>query len=237
MGSLTFYFVYFGLLLADLILINAQPSVFLRPVIEPLMIVLLLLHFRQEYRKDNTCDPRLIHIALGAILLGGVFLMYESPVYKFLVGFCFFLVANLAYTILFYRCADLQVKRALPFIVVASVVAMTLLYIFYEYVGDYFIPASVFLFVLLNCTQAAYLRYSLVNTQSYFFVFGGVLLFFTSQVSAAVFHFINRAEWLGMLIIATFFISQFLIIKGILKNKTIMTVTAKGRVLTEPADE
>lgn len=237
MGSLTFYVVYFGLLLADLTLFISQPSLFLRPFIEPLMIVLLLLHFRQEYRKDHTCDPRLIHIALGAILLGGVFLMYESPVYKFLIGFCFFLVTNIAYTILFYRCADLHVKRAIPFIIVAAVVAMVLLYIFYEHVGDYFILASAYVFVLLNCVQAAYLRYTLVNAQSYYLVFTGVILFFISQVAAAVFHFMNRADWLGVLIIATFFISQFLIIKGVLKNKTELTVPIKDPVLSESADE
>lgn len=237
MGSLTFYLVYFGLLFADLILIYTHPDGTWRPLIEPLMMILLILHFRQKYTNENTCDPRLVNIALGCILLGGIFLMYDSMFYSFLTGFCFFLIANLAYTLLFYRCADLSIKRAIPFIVIASLVAMTLLYYFYDALGPYFIPASIFLFVMLNCLQAAYLRYPLVNRQSYYLVFTGVLVFFISQVAAAIFHFIDQVKWVGFLVISTFFISQFLIINGVLKNKAEIVRSQKSPLITNSPEE
>ena len=216
--SLTFYLIYFGLMLTDLILLISHPEGIWRPVIEPLMIILLFFHFRQNYTTDNTCNPKQVQLALACILLGGLFLMNSLPVYSFLAGFCFFLLANIMYTLLFYRNADLKVKRVLPFILIASVLAMTLLYIFYEYLGDYFIPASFYLFVLLNCMQAAYLRYHMVRPNSFYMAFAGIILFFISQVAAAFHHFINHSVFLEVLIIITFFLSQFLIVKGVLLN-------------------
>ncbi|WP_224490678.1 lysoplasmalogenase [Robertkochia flava] len=218
MSSLTFYIIYFGLLISDLILIISHPEGFWRPFFEPLMILLLLFHFRQNHKEDNTCNPKQVQIALVSIILGGLFLMNSLPVYSFLAGFCFFLLANILYTILFYRCADLRVKRAIPFIVIASVLSMILLYVFYEHLGDYFIPASFYIFVLLNCMQAAFLRYKVVNDNSFYLTFIGMVLFFISQVAAAFYHFIDHSTALKFIVIISFFLSQFLIVKGVLIN-------------------
>ena len=216
MGSLTFYITYFGLLITDLILIYINPEGLWRPILEPLLMIILTLRFKQRYKKSKVTDPRLVYIALAAIMLGGLFLLDFFPLSSFLVGFCFFMIANLSYTLLFYRCADLRIKRAVPFIIFASFSAMTLLYIFYDVLGNYFVPGSFFLLVLLNCVQAAYLRYGVVNNLSFYLVFIGVIFFFTAQVAAAYFHFISQNLWIGMIILISFFVSQILIIKGIL---------------------
>lgn len=218
MRSLTFYIAYFGLLLTDLILIYSHPAGQSRLLLEPLMIILLILHFRQHYSKEHSCDPKFVMIALGSILLGGLFLTDNFPMYSFLAGFCFFLVANIAYTLLFYRCADIRMNRVLPFITIASILAMGILYIFYDELGDYFIPASFYLFVLLNCMQAAFLRYKMVNSTSFYFIFTGTVFFFIAQIVAAFHYFLNPSPVFDFIIMGTFFTSQFLIVEGMLKN-------------------
>lgn len=218
MRSLIFYIAFFGLLIADLLLLHMHPEGNWRLFFEPLMMLLLLFYFRHEYRLYAEGYPRLILIALIALIFGGFFLMEANPMNNFLVAFCFFLISNIAYTLMFYRYSDLSFKRVIPFITVASLLAMVLLYYFYDALGDYFLPASFYIFVLLNCIQAAFLQYGMINPRSFTLMFSGVILFFFAQVIAAIHYFLVPEDYLVFLIVATFFTSQLLIVKGVNNN-------------------
>lgn len=218
MRSLLYYIAYFGLLIADVLLIHLQPEGNWRPVLEPALMVILFLYFKFHYRVKNTDHPRLVQVALSSLLLGGFFLMKSAPLNSFLAGFCFFLIANIAYTLMFYRYADMNLKRVIPFVSVAYVMAFALLYYFYDAFGYYFLPAFFYIFVLLNCLQAAFLRYKMVSPKSFYLVFSGVFLFLVAQVIAGVYYFLIPESFLVTLLIVTFFISQILIIQGVLSN-------------------
>ncbi|MBL7473645.1 lysoplasmalogenase [Robertkochia sediminum] len=218
MRSILYYIAYFGLLLADLLLIHFRPESNWRPVLEPALMVILFLYFKFHYRVKNTDHPRLVQVALSSLLLGGFFLMKSAPLNSFLAGFCFFLIANIAYTLMFYRYADMNLKRVIPFVTVAYIMAIALLYYFYDAFGYYFLPAFFYIFVLLNCLQAAFLRYNMVSPKSYYLVFSGVFLFLIAQVLAGVYYFLIPEAFLVPLVVAIFFISQILIIHGVLSN-------------------
>ena len=77
---------------------------------------------------------------------------------------------------------------------------------------------GVCLFVVLNCLQAAYLRYGKVPPASFRLVFYGMLLFFLAQVLTAFEHLELHLMWVDVLVVAIFLISQLMIFRG-LKNE------------------
>lgn len=218
MKSLPFYIAYFGLLSADILLTYFAPQSKWRLLLDPLLMIILFIYFRQRYKTLRTNTPRLVQTALVALILGGFFLIETLPFHNFLAGFSLFLIANISYTIMFYRYAEMNLKRVIPFIIVVCLIAMVLLYYFHDSLGDYFLLASIYLFVMLNCIQAAFLRYKMVNTKSFYQVLIGASIFFIAQVAAALHYFLYPNDHLNLLMIFGFFTSQLLIIQGVLNN-------------------
>ena len=89
----------------------------------------------------------------------------------------------------------------------------------YDNLNGYFIPILVYIFAVLNMIQAAFLRYKVVDNNSFILVFVGALLFLLSESILALNKFYMPIPYKNILIMLFYGISQLLIILGIINEK------------------
>ena len=87
----------------------------------------------------------------------------------------------------------------------------------YPTLGTMKIPVTVYGIVITSMMLMAFNRKNIVNSTSFYLVFAGALLFVFSDSCIAVNLFYKPFELARMVIMSTYIIAQFLIIKGILK--------------------
>lgn len=215
MSSKTFYWLYALLSVINLIVIAIDSGSFYRDLLLLLIVVVLFIYLNVEFRDVPRFRTNYLYISIGAMAIGLIFLREGRPGYNLQIGALFFLIANLSYTKLFYRCSDIRIKPLIPFILVVLVVVLSLFFFFYEYLDYYYGLGLVYLLIFLNCFQAAYMRNSIVSTASFRFVFYGMCFFFLAQVSAVFYQFAFAHSLIEVIGVGCYLISQVMIIRGL----------------------
>ena len=214
-----FSIFFFLNLIIDIIFNTIDGLYNFRFMTKPLVIISLLLYYYFN-SKDKVQKERVsIMLALIFLLLGDIFLMTGFSFYNFWAGSTFFLLANIAYASAFYRSAHFDIDRSIPFVAIVSLICLTLLYFIYEKLDSFFFPATVYMFITLNMSQAAYLRNRVVNNKSYYAIFLGSLFFLASQASVAIIKFYGDFPFQTIIVMLFYGLSQYLIVYGILIEK------------------
>ncbi|XLS27750.1 lysoplasmalogenase family protein [Flavobacteriaceae bacterium M23B6Z8] len=212
------YFVPFFLLIlsADLLFNNTHGLYFLRLFSKPAITITLLLFYLINSKNRNPKERMLLSTCLICLFLGDMFLLENTGFYFFPVGFFAFFMANIFYSMVLYRSANLDINKSYPFLAVSAIYLFAIFYLMYDKLESYFVPVLIYIFAVLNMIQAAFLRYKVVNHYSFLLVFVGSLLFLLSESILALHMFYEPFPYKNFLIMFFYGISQLLLILGIL---------------------
>lgn len=169
---------------------------------------------------------------LGALLLsflGDCFLLIKGAKMLFILGLSSFLLAHICYIFAFKRDINKISKEQLlrdNLLIKISVLLFgsTLIVVLFSFGNEGFatmkVPVSVYALVIMTMAFTAALRKSFVNAQSYLLVLIGACLFVFSDSVIALNKFTalfeNNNYLPRFLIMSTYGVAQYLIVKGIL---------------------
>lgn len=164
-------------------------------------------------------DRYVITAALCLFCIGDLLLLEDTPYYSFIFGLLLFLISLLLYSLYFYRETTYNIDRLLPFLTLALMAALWLIYMMYDGLHNLLVPIMLYLAVVLNLMKIAFLRYKSVNKMSYYLVFIGSLLFAIAQGIIGLHSFHKALPHKDIFIMLFYGVSQLLIILGILSTK------------------
>ncbi len=183
---------------------------------KPFLMPLLLLYALSALRKL----PGWLVIALLASCLGDSFLMYEArkPVY-FVLGLGSFLIAHLAYIILFIKTSEpvswqLRIKKRGMILGMLLAYTAVLLALLLPRTGALQIPVVVYAVVLCAMTMTAFLRTSSGLSAHALLVALGSVLFVISDSLLAVNKFVFALPYAPVWIMGTYLTAQYWIVRG-----------------------
>ncbi|UOB18031.1 lysoplasmalogenase [Abyssalbus ytuae] len=214
-----FSVLFFFNLCIDILLSNIEHLYYYRYITKPLITISLLLVFYFNSKLKPKKERLSVIIALVFLLIGDIYIIGYHHIFQLWIAMIFFLAANILYAAVFYRSAHFNIDRSIPFIATATITSLTLLYFIYDRLNSFFIPATLYMMVILNMSQAAYLRNKVVNDQSYYAIFLGSLFFLASQSAVAIVKFYSNFPFQQIIIMSCYGLSQYLIIYGLLIEK------------------
>ncbi|MGF1638609.1 MAG: lysoplasmalogenase [Cyclobacteriaceae bacterium] len=190
-----------------------------KPLLMPLLVLILL------YSK-NQLSKLVKYISIGALLfawLGDIALLFGSDLF-FIAGLTAFLLAHVCYIFVFYK---LRYRSAIQ-VSMVPVVARTMLIVFsggalytllYPSLGQLSLPVGIYVVVILGMVAMAIWRRGRTGENSYFLIYAGALLFIISDAIIAITRFSSEFEFAGVVVMSTYILAQFLIVKGIIAHQ------------------
>lgn len=186
------------------------------------LILLSLIVFLLVSTKGVTCKfKRIILIALVFSWLGDMFLMIDEkyPV-LFIFGLASFLISHLLYIFAFNQTAhpplDIPLIKKHPWYIFILIVFGSYTFkILKPGLGTMVIPVIVYLAAILSMFAFALNRWGKVNLKSFLWVVFGALFFIISDSILAFDKFHHRIPHSHMMIMATYMIAQYSIVRGV----------------------
>lgn len=185
---------------------------------KPLLMVGLMIYFNNEVPK--TVLSKFVNAALFLSLLGDVFLIFSKaqPIF-FLLGLASFLLAHLIYIFLNLNLVDTE-DRKLKFRWHDLLFGFYGLVIFQQIkpgLGDMMIPALLYTIVICIMGITASKRWGKTDKASFWWVMIGAFFFIISDSILAINQFGTPFPQAGFLIMLTYIIAQFMIVRGIVE--------------------
>jgi len=157
---------------------------------------------------------------------GDVLLMFvDQDEAFFMMGLLAFLIGHILYIIAYRQhqsgdpekglMATQKIRYSFPIILAGT----GLVVILFPTLGGLRIPVLIYAIVIMIMTMTALFRYGRTNTQSFWLVFGGAVLFMLSDSLLAMNKFYSPIPFSGFLIMLTYSAAQFVIVKGIIRHR------------------
>jgi len=192
---------------------------------KPLIMISIAGYFLQN---SKSIDKKIIRFAVVAFLFslfGDIFLMFtDKRMILFILGLGSFLVAQVAYILLFLRTVNISGGESflrknslyLNGYIMYGVIVYALL--FNQLDISLKIATFLYMLALLGMSAMALNRYKAVNSMSFKLVFAGSVLFVISDSLIALDKFLTPIPNDTLLIMITYIAAQYLIMRGILKQ-------------------
>ena len=180
----------------------------LKTLLKPLPIFILLYSLRNSELPENKWSTLLWALVCSAS--GDIALTFHGQE-SFLVGVGFFALAHVAYIVLLFD--DLQLRTINGFII--STILMLSGLIFNKlapHLGSLQGPVTVYMLLLLGMVVTALLNQSVSKIVKL-----GALLFLCSDTLLAMNEFLSPKISLSPLVMSTYYLAQFLIVRGMAK--------------------
>lgn len=176
----------------------------------------------------KSIDKKILRITLAAFLfswLGDIFMMFtEKGDIFFASGVFVFLIAQIFYIILFLKTINHSGKKPFlrknPYWLIAYI-AYGLLFTILLYDNlDVFLKIAIFIYIaaILGMSAMALNRLDNGHPISFTLVFAGSILFIISDSIIAIDRFLYNFEHARAIILSTYIIAQYLIMRGLLKQ-------------------
>lgn len=189
---------------------------------KPLLMIFLMVYYLSSRKGKITHLSKLMIGALIFSWFGDVLLMVQGQVEGvFIFGLAAFLVAHVFY-IFSYNLAKYKEPGELNKSFVRTRIAFllfiggALIYMLFPFLTDLLIPVIVYTAVIVTMGIFALLRRGWTIDKSFIMVYSGALLFIMSDSIIAINKFMSPIVQASLLIMATYIVAQFLIVKGIL---------------------
>lgn len=208
--------LYFVIGFIQIILQNNSsfyPGFISKALIIPVLILLLLHNL-------NPTTPRLnILMIIGLVFswAGDILLEFAgSNGNMFIAGLGSFLLAHIMYFAVFIATPGKNSITGKRIILLVPVLLYGAGLVFYLYsdLNEMKLPVFIYAFVILSMLSAAINRFEKVNRKSFFLILTGAILFVISDSAIAVNKFSYKFEYSGIVIMSTYIVAQFLIVKG-----------------------
>jgi uncharacterized membrane protein YhhN len=215
------FITFFLLAIADTWLSYAGDGS-LRYVTKPLLMPLLMVGYYLSIPKPLGIFARLILFGLLFSWLGDVFLMFEDPKGLFFIaGLLCFLTTHLLYIRYFMltRSGSESFFRKRPLLFLA-VLAYTieLMYVLWPHLGGMKIPVLAYGIIISLMLGAALWQYGKLDSRTAWTFILGALFFVASDSMLAVNKFRQPFAGSGLLIMGTYVLAQYLIVRGSVRH-------------------
>lgn len=217
MKSIPFLKSYIGIsILYLLILLMGQEHIawFLKPLLLPFL--LLAVYFAPTFSTKNFLIIALLFSWIGDIIL----LFGDRAEIYFIVGLISFLISHLFYILLFSKQMkkDRKSSKAIYWIGVTAIIAylMGMLFVLLPTLGDLKIPVFVYALVISTMLLFAFKGFLLWDKPANWHILIGAIVFVSSDSILAFNKFYQTLERSSLLIMITYLVAQYLIVKGIL---------------------
>jgi uncharacterized membrane protein YhhN len=182
---------------------------------KPFLMLTLMLFYFQKTKQNLTLQDKIMLASLLFSCFGDSFLMFQgqNPNF-FLFGLGSFLVAQIAYCIVFSKGGKRNLFKRTPFVFYA---ATLFLFLKPSIPNDFLLPIIVYTFAITWMGNQAVERQT--NTKSYQYVLIGAILFIISDSFIAVNKFAFGIPLAGVWIMLTYIIAQYLIVEGVLLGR------------------
>ncbi len=194
---------------------------------KPLLMITLLIFYLASRSGKASNTSMLITGALVFSWLGDVLLMLQNKVDSlFIFGLGAFLCAHILYSIAYQFAKNQEqdpryssyIKTRIVFLLL---IGGALIYMLYPSLGEMRIPVIIYTIVIISMGISALLRRGRTTEKSFIFIYSGALLFIMSDAMLGINKFLNPLVQARLLIMATYIVAQFLIVKGILIHENI----------------
>jgi uncharacterized membrane protein YhhN len=190
-------------------------------ICKPLIMVTLGFY----YYTHSVNRSRVVWLAIIFSLAGDTALLFEpKDTAFFMVGLGAFLIAHIFYTIAYRQHQDdseenalrgvQKIRFAFPIVLAGT----GLIVVLYPSLGDLRISVVLYALVLIIMVVNAVFRYGRTNSASFGLVLSGSILFMTSDSLLAINKFLSPLAWASLLIMSTYILAQFFIIRGLCKH-------------------
>jgi uncharacterized membrane protein YhhN len=157
---------------------------------------------------------------------GDVLLMFvDRDESFFMMGLLAFLIGHVLYIVAYRQhqsgdpekglLATQKIRYSFPIILAGT----GLVVILFPTLGGLKLPVLVYAIVIMVMAMTALFRYGRTNTESFWLVFGGAILFMLSDSLLAMNKFYSPIPYGGFLVMLTYSAAQFLIVKGIIRHR------------------
>lgn len=214
-----FFIIYFAFLMLDIYVKYNYDSAVCRVFSKPIPGILLLLFYINNIIVYNPKKHNYMLMALICFVLGDIVFVYKG-VLMFATGMLFFMVGKVCYALRFSNDKEFSNSQIIPLLIGVFLYMIFIINLVFEALGYFFVPVSVYLFVLLIVLFFAYIRRENVSFKSFLLVLMGVLLSIVSDSLKLLqlFHdmVIPFEKFLSTFIYG---VAQFLIVLGVVKEK------------------
>ena len=176
---------------------------FTKPVLLPVLILIYISGAKSE--KIQLAPFFLAGLVLS--FFGDLFLLFK---WGFLPGLGSFLLAHLFYIISFKKKVQHRISAFWP--IILSLYASILLFFLFPYLEEMKIPVIIYAVVI------ATMMYNAIKTQNRNLIIGA-LLFLISDTLLSVYLFLQPLMILNLLVMATYILAQWFLVKGMLSSK------------------
>jgi uncharacterized membrane protein YhhN len=184
-------------------------------VSKPLLMISLFFFYFQKVRQNINASDKIMLVSLIFSCLGDTFLMFQgkNPQF-FLLGLGSFLIAQLAYCVIFSKGGKRDFLKRIPFVIYAT----SIFYFLKPNISkDFLLPIIVYTLAITWMGSQAAERQT--NQKSYRFVLVGAILFIISDSLIAINKFTFAIPLSGLWVMATYIAAQYLIVEGVLLGK------------------
>jgi uncharacterized membrane protein YhhN len=190
-------------------------------VTKPLLMLLLLTWFLKLADKQKSRSYILVIMALLFSWLGDVLLMFDGKEIYFILGLAAFLIAHIFYVLVFARLTNAEFtisKLRWVFLLPLLVYATFLFYLLIPASGPLAPAIILYGITILTMLFFAISRKDFTNVSSYQWVATGAMFFVVSDSILGINKFYEPLPYASILIMFTYILGQFFIIKGCLKH-------------------
>jgi uncharacterized membrane protein YhhN len=182
------------------------PELLIKALIIPILIIIFIINLKHNLNR------------FGRLMLTGLFLSWAGDVIldlSFIPGLACFLMAHIMYLSVFLLTPgeSMLFRRYFLLIPVALYGAGLICYL-YNDLGEMKFPVILYTVIILAMLSAAINRLMKVNKESYRLVLAGAIMFVLSDSAIAVNKFTCPFKFSGIVIMSTYVMAQYLIIKG-----------------------
>ena len=201
--------------------VNRNPEDLVFVVSKALLMPCLIVAVYAEYKNESSGLLKKLMLALIFSWIGDVVLLDALNIPSaFIFGLLSFLIAHLIYIRIFLKERS-QIFKTFkwPLIIFSIALLAWAILIFsslYPTLYEMTIPVIIYILVILAMAYAALSRKGVVGNLSFWLVMLGAISFMFSDMVLAMNKFAFRLPGAGMLIMTSYILAQFLIVKGIL---------------------
>jgi uncharacterized membrane protein YhhN len=184
-------------------------------VSKPLLMISLFFFYFQKVKQNMEISDKTMLVSLIFSCLGDTFLMFQGKNSQFfLLGLGSFLVAQIAYCLVFSKEVKRSFLKRIPFAIYST---SLFFYLKPNISKDFSLPIIIYTLAISWMGIKAIERQT--TQKSYSFVLIGAILFIISDSLIAINKFAYSIPLSGLWVMATYIAAQYLIVEGVLLGR------------------
>jgi uncharacterized membrane protein YhhN len=206
-------FILFWMVVVIDVLFILQGTTSLRIFSKPLLVPLLALSLITNAGWQNHM-LRLVIAGLFFSFLGDVFLLRDD---YFIPGLICFLLTHILYAVYFIKTANKNgwyLKKQPLLLLPVFAYSTSLVWLLYPGLKQLTVPVTIYAFIISVMMATCINLYKQINRSAYTYFFTGACFFVLSDSLLAVDKFYQSFSFAGIIIMVTYVLAQYLIVKG-----------------------